>query len=168
MSFVAEVIAIGSEVLAGFTVNSNASFISKKLGSIGIEVRHHQVVGDASEEIKLGLDLGFSRSDLLVVTGGLGPTCDDLTRASIADYFGVELCLDKRVAADLKERFGERKIGLQDQATIPVAFHLFLNKVGTAPGLLFKKDEKIALFIGISCEEDRCLTATTGGYGTND
>ncbi len=142
-----EVVAIGNELLSGRTLNSNATWISGQLRDLGVEVQHHQVVPDAAEEICSGLDLALSRSDVVVATGGLGPTCDDLTRSVIADYFGTELTLNDEVLSDLKKRYGNRKISLEDQATIPKSAHYFLNQVGTAPGLCFEKEGKWVFFI---------------------
>ena len=92
----AEIISIGNELLNGNTVNSNATYISKKLHENGIITAYIQVVGDVAVAIRQALDLTLTRSDVILLTGGLGPTPDDITRNVVADYFGCKLVFDTR------------------------------------------------------------------------
>ncbi len=154
---IGEVIAIGSEILSGRTVNSHATWLSRELGRVGVKVAFHQVVGDVHKQIREAVELAFSRSDVVVVTGGLGPTQDDRTREVLVELFGGELRCNEEVLADLKERFGSKKISLVDQATVPDSAVCLLNKVGTAPGLLFQREEKVAFFIPGVPSEMRAL-----------
>jgi len=86
MNLKAEIIAIGTELLIGHVVNTNASYLSEELNALGISTYFHTTVGDKPERIKLCLDLACSRSDLIIITGGLGPTSDDITHEVISDF----------------------------------------------------------------------------------
>ena len=85
----AEILCVGTELLLGDVVNTNASYIAKKLAENGINVFHQGVIGDNVLRLKKELELCFSRSDILIMTGGLGPTFDDLTKETVAEYFGI-------------------------------------------------------------------------------
>jgi molybdenum cofactor synthesis domain-containing protein len=91
----AEILCIGSELLHGDIVNTNARYISKKLAEIAIDVHYQTVVGDNAERIKNAFDICFSRADIVICTGGLGPTQDDITKEALAEYFGVEMVFDQ-------------------------------------------------------------------------
>lgn len=143
----AEVLAIGNEVLSGVTVNSNAASISRLLADLGFTVVHHEVVRDEREAIVRMLKDAIARSPLVICSGGLGPTLDDITRASIAGLFDCDLAFNEEVAADLARRYGDRPISLEDQATIPSKAKPFLNTVGTAPGLCFETTNNITIFL---------------------
>src|SRR5690606_40252623 len=90
----AEIIAVGSELLLGQIANTNAQFLSKQLAEIGVNVFYHSVVGDNSERLVSALKVSQSRSDLIIFTGGLGPTKDDLTKETIARVLGKKLVTD--------------------------------------------------------------------------
>ncbi len=106
----AEILCIGTELLLGDIVNTNAAFLAQKLAQMGIEVYHQTVVGDNPERLKTALGEAFSRCDLVLTTGGLGPTYDDLTKETVAQYFGREM-------VTTEEQLTILKTGLQPWAT---------------------------------------------------
>jgi nicotinamide-nucleotide amidase len=132
-----DVVAIGNEVLSGVVVNSNAAYISRELFKAGFEVSSHSVLPDEGSQLREGLSSAIQHNDLVICTGGLGPTLDDNTRAVVAEILRCGFRLDERVAAQLKQRFGDKLATLKDQATIPDKAEILLNEVGTAPGLIF-------------------------------
>jgi len=142
-----ECIAIGNELLAGFAINSNAAFISKELLMHGWAVCRHTTLPDDGPTLKKGLQEALERSDVVITTGGLGPTGDDITRAVVAELFACGMRYDQRVAADLRRRRGDDLATLHNQATIPEKALAFLNDVGTAPALLLSKQNKIIILL---------------------
>jgi nicotinamide-nucleotide amidase len=135
-----EVVAIGDEVLTGAVVNTNAAFIGERLLEAGYKVARHATLSDHPDAIKQGLKEAMGRSSLVITTGGLGPTCDDITRNAACALFSSETYFDETIAEDLKKRFGSLPISLEDQATVPVKAKAFMNTVGTAPGLVFEEN----------------------------
>ncbi len=133
-----EVIAIGNEILSGVTVNTNATFISQELFKAGFGVHRHLVLADDEVELKAGLKESIERSSLVITTGGLGPTCDDVTRQFVAELAESKFVFSEEVALDLRRRYGNRLISLEDQATVPEKAQVLLNTVGTAPTLILK------------------------------
>ena len=91
----AEILCIGTEILMGDIVNTNAAYIAKELAGLGINVYHQSVVGDNPQRLREALELAFSRADIVITTGGLGPTYDDLSKETIAAFFGRELVMDQ-------------------------------------------------------------------------
>lgn len=148
-----EIIAIGKELLDGRTLNRNTAFISAHLCKNGYAVDRQTTFPDNLQVLKEGLKEAHERSDLLIITGGLGPTLDDLTRMALAEVFTCKLAMNVLVAADLKKRFGKELDTLQDQAMIPEKAHPLLNSVGTAPGLLFFINDKIVVCLPGASEE---------------
>lgn len=132
-----EIVAIGDEVVGGWTVNGNAAYIGRALFQAGFQVTGHRAIPDRPDVVKEVLGDLVKRCDLVICSGGLGPTLDDRTRHAVADLMGCDFRYDERVAADLKRRYGDRLVSQEDQATIPSAATPLLNEVGTAPGLLF-------------------------------
>ena len=135
----AEIIAIGTEVLMGEVINSNAAWVAQQLGDWGIDVYHHVTVGDNPQRIKNVVRQALERSDLLVFTGGLGPTGDDITVPTLADFFGVELVSDPESEQRINEyltRLG-RSVAPSNlkQALKPVDANTLSNDMGTAPGI---------------------------------
>lgn len=154
-----EVVAIGDEVVGGWTVNSNAATISRLLFHAGFQVTGHRAIPDQLEVVQEVLGELMERCDLVICSGGLGPTLDDRTRHAVADLVGCDFRYDEEVAADLQRRFGDQLVSQQDQATIPSAAHPFLNDVGTAPGLLFEiKGCLLILLPGVPLEMESILT----------
>ena len=142
----AEIISIGNELLNGNTVNSNATYISKKLHENGIIAGYIQVVGDVAVAIRQALDLALARSDVILLTGGLGPTPDDITRTVVADYFGHKLIFDEQIYDNLKKRFARRGIPIpevnRNQAMVPEGVELIPNRKGSAQGMIFRRKQK--------------------------
>jgi len=143
-TYAAEIISIGNEVLAGYTVNTNASFIAQQLLTIGLPVQWIITVRDDHTEIIQALQSAAQRADAVLVTGGLGPTPDDITKQALCDYFGVKMRRDEQVLTSVKTFLSQRNIkytatNLQ-QALIPDCDTLFPNRLGTAPGLGFERN----------------------------
>lgn len=149
---VAEIISVGTELLLGDIVNTNAQYIAKKLAHIGIEVYYQTVVGDNSERLKSALNIAFDRADMVILTGGLGPTKDDLTKELVAEYFGKKLVLDEEVLKNVVEKvlaFGKIEItdSIKKQAFVPEGCLVLHNAWGTAPGMVVAKDGKTAILL---------------------
>ena len=155
-----EIIAIGSEILKGLIVNSNASEISKILLLAGYKTQRHTVVADDPEALKLGMVEALSRSDIVITTGGLGPTCDDITREIAADIFNSDFYFNQEIANSLLQRYGSNApISLENQATIPSKAIPLRNDLGTAPGLIFHTDTKALILLqGVPREMRAILT----------
>lgn len=145
-----EIISVGTELLLGHITNTDARDISEMLSKIGINVRYHTVVGDNPERLKHCVDIAKSRADIIITTGGLGPTCDDLTKQTLAEAFGVPLVVDEKEQAGLYEYIkGGKKITPNNfqQALLPEGCTVFHNNWGTAPGCAFEKDGKLVIMI---------------------
>ncbi len=149
----AEILAVGTELLMGQIANTNAQYLSRRLADLGIRVLYHSVVGDNPERLSESLALALSRSDVVLLTGGLGPTKDDLTKETVAAAFGMELVRDEAVFAQISAFF--HKIGREmvesnaKQAFLPKGSTLVPNRNGTAPGCLIERDGKtVVLFPG--------------------
>lgn len=144
----AEILCIGSELLLGEIVNTNASYISKKLADIGISCFYQTTVGDNPDRIKQVLDIALKRSDIIIVTGGLGPTDDDLTVQTIADYFHEDLVLDETSLNKIRDYFSSIKKEMPEinikQAYRPKSSFVLNNPVGTAPGFIWEIDNIFA------------------------
>ena len=143
------IIAVGTELLFGQTVNTNAAYLSDKLNHMGFDVMYHFVVGDNPRRLREKLAEAFRGTDLVLLTGGLGPTQDDLTKETVAEYMGAEMYEDEQVTADLKAFF-ERRGGVMPennlkQALLPAGCTPFYNASGTAPGFALTKDGKTAI-----------------------
>ena len=149
----AEIIAVGTELLLGQIVNTNAQYLSQKLSERAINVYNQSVVGDNVERLKSAIESAFSRSDMIIFTGGLGPTKDDLTKETIASYFGLKLVRDEKSLENIKERFALMRKGMpfpksnEKQADMPEGSIILHNDDGTAPGGIIEKDGKIAIFL---------------------
>lgn len=147
----AEILCVGTELLLGDVVNTNAAEVAKELASLGINVYHHEVVGDNPERLKESLALSFKRADLVVLTGGLGPTYDDLTKETVAAYFGRKLVMDEEYSEVLKSFFNKTGRKMTDnnikQAMMPEGCVVLANPNGTAPGCAIEGDGKIAVMM---------------------
>ena len=134
-------ISIGDELLSGKTIDSNNAYISQQFELLGIPVIKKLIVGDDRQDIIDALDWGFSQADILTLTGGLGPTHDDITKSVLCDYFGVGLVRYPKLLENLKERFMKRgfkfSISNESQAEYPENASLLENPVGTAQGMHF-------------------------------
>jgi len=140
----AEIISVGTELLLGSTTNTDARDISVYLSELGINVFYHTVVGDNPERLTKAVDIARERADVIITTGGLGPTCDDLTKQVLAKAFGLEMVFHEDIAEEMKRYFRE-VIGTADmtennlqQAYLPADCTVFHNEWGTAPGCAFE------------------------------
>ena len=146
MSHTAELIAVGTELLLGNIANTDAQMISQGLSGIGINVFYHTVVGDNPERLRAAVEIAKRRADILITTGGLGPTCDDLTKNVLAAAFGKKLVFDEasaqRIRAYFQKLHARRPMtenNLQ-QAMLPEGCTILPNDWGTAPGCAFYAD----------------------------
>ena len=143
----AQIITIGDEILIGQVVNTNASYIGEKLSSAQIIVTKISSVGDEERVILEEFEIALNKNDLVLVTGGLGPTHDDITRKCIADFFQSELVMNELVLEDIKLFFENRNRTLtrinEEQALVPLLAKPIRNSRGTAPGFWIEKDGKI-------------------------
>jgi nicotinamide-nucleotide amidase len=135
----AEIIAVGSELLLGQIQNSNATYLSRELSKVGIDVYHHTVVGDNEERLMDVVEKGLERADVLIFTGGLGPTKDDLTKETISEVTGVPLEYDPETEGRIKHFFATRKRNMTEnnrkQALALKGAHIFPNDHGLACGM---------------------------------
>jgi nicotinamide-nucleotide amidase len=149
----AEILAVGSELLTPFRVDTNSLFLTARLNELGVIVRRKSVVGDRREDLAACVRDALARVDLVITTGGLGPTDDDLTREVIADVLGRTLRVDEAILAAIQARFARRGVPMPSinrrQACVPDGATVLPNSEGTAPGLLLEHDERlIALLPG--------------------
>jgi nicotinamide-nucleotide amidase len=144
MSHTAELIAVGTELLLGNIANTNAQFLSAELSTLGINVFYHTVVGDNPQRLIEAVNIAKKRADIIITTGGLGPTCDDLTKNGLAEAFGKKLVFDKPWAAHLERYFAELGRTLTEnnyqQAWVPEGCTVLFNDFGTAPGVAFEAE----------------------------
>ena len=144
MSHTAELIAVGTELLLGNIANTDAQIISEGLTTLGINVHYHTVGGDNPQRLRDALEIARRRADIIITTGGLGPTYDDLTKQTICAAFGRELELHQDILDTIRSWF-ETKMGRKmtennvQQAMLPVNCTVFDNPVGTAPGCAFEE-----------------------------
>lgn len=145
----AEVISIGDELLIGQTVNTNASWLGRKLAAIGIRVIHTAVISDEQPAIVAAFDAAFSRASVVVVTGGLGPTKDDITKHVLCDYFQTELVINEEILAHITAIFARRNLPMLEvnrlQAALPKNCKVLFNRQGTAAGMWFDHQGKVLI-----------------------
>ena len=158
-----EIITIGNEVLSGRTLDTNFAFLARALEEASVPVIWHTTVGDVAERIAEALRRALARADAVVMTGGLGPTPDDITRKSVATVLKRPLQLDDEVLARIRERAkrANRKLptSIESQALLPRGATAWTNPVGTAPGLLLVQDEKpVVLLPGVPQEMEALAT----------
>ena len=148
MSLRAEVVSVGTELLLGQTVDTNAAYLAKSLSSLGITVYRRTTVGDNLPRLVTALKAAFAENDIVITIGGLGPTMDDLTRDGIAEALGDTLERDEEIVANLTQFFLARGVTPTEnnfrQAYVPRHGRALKNPHGTAPGLYFHKDGKVA------------------------
>ncbi|MEG3848565.1 competence/damage-inducible protein A [Microcoleus sp. herbarium19] len=155
---VAEIICVGTELLLGDILNSNAQFLAKELASLGIPHYYQTVVGDNPDRIKQVIEIAVGRSQLLLFTGGLGPTPDDLTVETIADFFGVPLIEKPEIIADIEQKFAQRGRTMspsnRKQALIPEGADILPNRSGSAPGIIWQPIPNVTVmtFPGVPAE----------------
>lgn len=147
----AEIVSTGTELLLGETLNTSAHYLTGKLSSLGIEVDYHTTVGDNPGRLEQVLHQAVKRSDLIVTTGGLGPTLDDLTKELVAKVLDLEMEIDVTSLEEIKGFFGRRKAPMpssnEKQAYFPKGSKILPNPIGTAPGAIIRKDQKTVVIL---------------------
>lgn len=147
----AEIIAVGSELLLGQITNTNARFISNQLSELGINVFYHTVVGDNAKRLEEAIRIAESRADLIIFSGGLGPTKDDLTKETIARHLGVALEIDAVALSFVEEFFARRNVKMTDnnrkQALVLAGCEVLANHHGMAPGMLFSQNNRTYILL---------------------
>ena len=148
----AEILCVGTELLLGDIVNTNAQYISKKLAHLGIDLYYHTVVGDNGDRLKGALEVALSRSNLIIMTGGMGPTKDDLTKEITAEYFGKKLRFDETTYEHVRESLESYGIfnmseGQKKQAMVPEDSIIIQNPEGLAPGIIMAKGEQAVVML---------------------
>ncbi|AFZ59177.1 competence/damage-inducible protein A [Anabaena cylindrica FACHB-243] len=162
----AEIICVGTELLLGDILNSNAQFLAQQLAQLGIPHYYQTVVGDNPERLKQVIEIAASRVQILIFTGGLGPTPDDLTCETIADFFGVPLLESVDIIEDITQKFAQRGRVMspsnRKQALIPQGAEILPNPTGTAPGIIWQPHPGLTIltFPGVPSEMHRMWTET--------
>lgn len=146
-----EIIAVGTEVLMGDIVNTNAQYIARMLSMLGLGTYYHSAVGDNATRLREMLQVGFGRADIIITTGGLGPTKDDLTKEVAADFFNKELVLDQATLENISAYFTRLRRPLSDnnkkQAYFPAGSQIIPNSHGTAPGCIIEENNKVLIML---------------------
>ena len=161
-----EIITIGDEILYGHILDTNAKWLSKNLNELGVKTNKISTIGDNYIQIKDILESSIKENDIIILTGGLGPTNDDITKKCLNDFFKGNLISDKNTLSHIKKIFKKRNLDLtkknRDQALVPDNCKVLHNKYGTAPGIAFEKDNKLVISLpGVPYEmkslfEDKC------------
>ncbi len=140
------ILSIGTELLMGRTINTNAAYLSEKLNDLGYSVMYHLVVGDNKKRLLDSLDYLLTLSDIVITTGGLGPTADDITKDAVVEHLNLKTELDQKAYDMMLERFNNLKIDMPKsnikQVMMPVGQKVLYNHYGTAPGYIIKHNEK--------------------------
>ena len=143
----AYIITIGDELLIGQTIDTNSAWMGQELNKIGIWVKRRMAIGDLPDEIIASLNEAIQLADVILITGGLGPTKDDLTKHVLCKYFGGELIMNEEVLQQVTEFFTRRNLPMLDvnrhQALVPSNCTTLINKRGTAPGMMWEHNGKI-------------------------
>ncbi|MFN0156927.1 MAG: competence/damage-inducible protein A [Bacteroidota bacterium] len=146
-----EIITIGDELLIGQVINTNQAYIAGKLNNIGINIERMSTVGDDLEAILAAFGEATARCGVVIVTGGLGPTHDDVTRTAVCRFFDSELVSNPEVRKHIEELMKKRSMGwtpaAEDQTMVPVKAKIIPNPVGTAPGMLFEQSSKVFIVL---------------------
>lgn len=156
------VIAIGDELLIGQVVDTNSGWIARHLNPLGWNVKSVKVIGDDSNEIFKAIDEAFAQTDIVLTTGGLGPTKDDITKPTLCRYFGGELVYDKEVERNVLEVLNKRHLKINEltaaQAMVPSTCRVIQNEVGTAPIMWFEKSGKVLVAMpGVPFETEQMM-----------
>jgi nicotinamide-nucleotide amidase len=148
---IVEIVSVGTEILLGNIVNTNAQFLSERLADLGLSVFYQQVVGDNKERLKEAAGLALNRSDVVIFTGGLGPTDDDLTKETVAELAGKKLSLHEESKERIETYFKKKNVEITEnnfkQAMIPEDSIVLKNDNGTAPGVIIPCGEKKAILL---------------------
>lgn len=145
----AEIMAVGTELLLGDILNTNAQYLSKQLALLGIGVYHQTVVGDNEERLLKAFSLAFERADLVITTGGLGPTGDDITKEVGAKYFDLKMVENEEAKKNVCDYYKGREMPQSNkkQGFVPEGATVFYNHNGTAPGCMIEKNGKILIML---------------------
>jgi nicotinamide-nucleotide amidase len=142
-----EIITIGDEIISGHTIDTNSAYIAKKLADIGLWVTYKSAVGDEQKRMEEAIYLALKRADIVITTGGLGPTDDDITKRAIVKVFKRNLVFNEDVLEDIRRRYDARGIKMpsinQNQALLPQGAVYLPNRTGSAVGILIEEDKKI-------------------------
>jgi nicotinamide-nucleotide amidase len=157
------IITIGDELLIGQTIDTNSAWIAQQLNPIGIMVKRRIAVGDDKNEIIDALNEAKKMADIVIITGGLGPTADDITKPLLCDYFGGKLIENQQVLEHVVSIFTKRNRPMLEsnlrQAMVPDVCEVLFNEVGTAPGMLFREGKKlVASLPGVPFEMQHIIT----------
>ncbi len=148
---ICEILSVGTELLLGDILNTNSQYLNRRLADLGISVYFNTTVGDNPQRLKKALEIAFSRSDMVIATGGLGPTKDDLTKEVSAEFFGKKLILHEESLNRIKEFFEKRGLPLTEgnvkQAYIIEGSKVIPNDWGTAPGIIYENNGKILILL---------------------
>ena len=148
---VCEILCVGTELLLGDILNTNEQFLSQELAALGISVLHRSTVGDNSERLANGLKTALGRSDIVITSGGLGPTTDDLTKEVCCEVMGFELREDEGTVERIRSYFRNKGAEMPEsnlkQAMLPVGATVFENNHGTAPGAALERDGKCVILL---------------------
>ena len=148
---IAEILSVGTEILLGEILNTNSKYLSSELAAIGIDVFNHTAVGDNEERLIQAIDIAFKRADIIITTGGLGPTDDDLTKEVISKYFNKKLVTHKPTVENIKKYFSNSNLEMPlsnlKQAEMPEGCTIFDNDNGTAPSCMIEENGKIAIML---------------------
>ena len=143
------IITIGDEILIGQILDTNSRYISQALNRIGVVVAERTSIGDSAEQIVATLDRALAQSDVVIITGGLGPTKDDITKHTLARYFNSELIYNEQVGSFVEKLLSRRGIAFTElnrgQAMVPECCTVLHNGHGTAPGMWFERDGKVVI-----------------------
>lgn len=166
----AEIICVGTELLLGDILNTNTQYLAQELASLGIPHYYQSVVGDNMERIAQLLEIATKRSSILLFTGGLGPTPDDLTTEAIASFFNTPLIEKAEIIEDITAKFAQRGIKMtpnnRKQALIPQGAEILPNPSGTAPGIIWQPRQGLTImtFPGVPSEMQRMWQETAVPY----
>ena len=145
-----EILSVGTELLLGHVTNTDARDISEMLSKIGVNVRYHTVVGDNPRRLAACVEIAKSRAAVIITTGGLGPTCDDLTKQVLSESFGLRLVENEAEHRGLYDYIHPERAYTPNnfsQAMLPEGCTVFHNEWGTAPGCAFEKDGKVVVMM---------------------
>jgi len=164
---VAEIISVGDELLIGQVVNTNAVYIGQRLVEMGLQPRWITTVGDNPGDLRQALEMAFDRAEVVIVTGGLGPTHDDVTKEVVSDFFESPLVFDSSLLERIQGMFRQRQLEMpavvKGQAYVPEKARIIPNEVGTAPGFIFEHRGKYCVVMpGVPAE----MKSMMDGYVT--
>lgn len=158
---IVELITTGSELLLGKIVNTNSAYLSAQLNQAGFDIVYHTTVGDNKARMKAVMEIALARADMIITSGGLGPTLGDITKETMAELLGVELVLHEPILAKIQCFFAHRHahmpVNNQKQAMLPIGCHILANRCGTAPGIVLEHAGKVIVHLPGPPHELKCM-----------